>query len=139
MNYNTVTCLVVVLCLPTPLTLVFWGSPIIPLFGLHQASSSITPAGSVHKSRGDRVVRMWVQLKRWCVSCVLVLQVMQNAALRTATGCTQDTNTQHLHDETLSLPIHEHLQLHASHYKQKTQHPSHPLHTNTQHTSTLQG
>ena len=27
------------------------------------------------------------------------LQVMQNAALRTATGCTQDTNIQHLHDE----------------------------------------
>ena len=27
------------------------------------------------------------------------LQVMQNAPLRTATGCTQDTNIQHLHDE----------------------------------------
>ena len=52
------------------------------------------------------------------------LQVMQNAALRTATGCTQDTNIQHLHDETLILPIHE---LHASQYKQKN-HPSHPLH-----------
>ena len=33
----------------------------------------------------------------------------------------------HLHDETLILPIHEHLQLHMSQYKQKTQHPSHPL------------
>ena len=32
-------------------------------------------------------------------------QVMQNAALRTATGCTQDTNIQHLHDETVTLPI----------------------------------
>ena len=32
------------------------------------------------------------------------LQVMQNAALRTATGCTQDTNIQHMHDETLTLP-----------------------------------
>ena len=42
------------------------------------------------------------------------LQVMQNAALRTATGCTQDTNIQHLHDETLTLPIHKHIQLHAS-------------------------
>ena len=42
------------------------------------------------------------------------LQVMQNAALRTATGCTQDINIQHLHDETLILYIHEHLQLHAS-------------------------
>ena len=55
------------------------------------------------------------------------LQVMQNAALRTATGCTHDTNIQHMHDETLTLSINEHLQLHASHYKQKTQHPSHPL------------
>ena len=44
---------------------------------------------------------------------------MQNAALRTTTGWTQDTNIQHLHDETLILPIHEHLQLHVSQYKQK--------------------
>ena len=66
------------------------------------------------------------------------LQVMQNAALRTATGCTQDTNIQHLHDETLTLPIHEHLQLHASQYNRK--HNNHHIpYTNTQHTSTLQG
>ena len=64
------------------------------------------------------------------------LQVMQNAALRTATGCTQDTNIQHLHDETFTLPIHEHLQLHASQYKQKTQHPSHPLHKHTTYFNT---
>ena len=38
-------------------------------------------------------------------------QVMQNAALRTATGCTQDTNIQHPHDETFILPINEPLQL----------------------------
>ena len=56
------------------------------------------------------------------------LQVMQNAALRTATGCIQDTNIQHLHDETLTLPIHEHPHLHISQYKHKTQRPSHPLH-----------
>ena len=59
------------------------------------------------------------------------LQVMQNAALRTATECTHDTNIQHLHDETLTLPIHEYLQLHASEYKQKPQHPSSPLHKHT--------
>ena len=35
------------------------------------------------------------------------LQVMQNAALRTSTECTQDINIQHLHDETVILPIHE--------------------------------
>ena len=64
------------------------------------------------------------------------LQVMQNAALRTATGYTQDTNIQHLHDETLTLPIHEHLQLHASQYKQKTKNPSHPLHKHTTYFNT---
>ena len=64
------------------------------------------------------------------------LQVMQNAALRTTTGCTQDTHIQHLHDETLTLLIHEHLQLHASQYKQKTQHPSHPLHKHTTYFNT---
>ena len=67
------------LCLPTPLTLVCGGESDHPAFGppdslsLHLTSSTITPAGSVHKSRGDIVVRMWVQLKRWCVSCVWVL------------------------------------------------------------------
>ena len=38
---------------------------------------------------------------------------------------------QHLHDQTLILPIHEHLQIHASRYKQKTQHQSHPHHKHT--------
>ena len=63
-------------------------------------------------------------------------KVMQNAALRTATGWTQDTNIQHLHDKTLILPIHEHIQLHASQYKQKTQHPSYPLHKHTTYFNT---
>ena len=57
-----------------------WGESDHPAFGppaslsFHLASSSITPAGSVPKSRGDCVVRMWVKLKRWCVSCLWVLQ-----------------------------------------------------------------
>ena len=63
------------------------------------------------------------------------LQVMQIAALRTATGCTQDTNI-HICMTKHSLPIHEHLQLHASQYKQKTQHPSHPLHKHTTYFNT---
>ena len=33
-------------------------------FSVHLASSAVTPAGSVHKSRGHNVVRMWMQLKR---------------------------------------------------------------------------
>ena len=62
------------------------------------------------------------------------LQFMQNAALRTAIGCTQDTNI-HLHDETLILPIHEHLQLHSSQYKHKILLP-HPLHKHTTYFNT---
>ena len=61
---------------------------------------------------------------------------LQNAALRNATGCTQDTNIQHMRDETLILPIHEHLQLHASQSKHKTQHPSHSLHKHTTYFNT---
>ena len=44
---------------------------------------------------------------------------MQNVALRTATGCTQDTTMQHLHDEILAI--------------------HHISYTYIQHTSTLQG
>ena len=62
---------------------------------------------------------------------------MYNSTLRTATGCTRDTNIQHLHDETLILPIHEHLQLDAPQYKHKTQHPSHTTYFNTPMRNTL--
>ena len=59
------------------------------------------------------------------------LQVMQNAALRACTGCSHDTNIQHLHDKTNILPIQKHLQLQASQVKQKAQYPSHPLYRYT--------
>ena len=66
-------------CLHTPLTLasgVIRSSTCGPpaSFSVHPASSAVTPAGSVHKSRGDNMVYMWVQLKLWCVLCVWVLQ-----------------------------------------------------------------
>ena len=67
------------------------------------------------------------------------LQVMQSVALRTATGYTQDTNIQYLHDETLILPIHEHLQLHATPHNTNRKHNIHHIpYTNIQYTSTLQ-
>ena len=53
---------------------------------------------------------------------------IQNTALRIATGCTQDKNTQHLHTETKTLPLKQHLKLHASQYRQKAQHSEHPSH-----------
>ena len=56
------------------------------------------------------------------------LQIIQNSALRMATGCTADTNITHLHDETKILPIDRHLRLHASQLRQTAQDPGHPLH-----------
>ena len=45
-----------------------------------------------------------------------------------STGCTRDTSTQHLHEETSILPIKQHLTLHTSQLKQKAQYPEHTLH-----------
>ena len=42
------------------------------------------------------------------------LQTIQNMALRIATGCTSDTNIQHLHNETNIIPLNAHLKLHSS-------------------------
>ena len=53
------------------------------------------------------------------------LQKIQNAALRTITGCPLDTNTQNLHSETKILPLQNHLKLHASQLTQKASHPTH--------------
>ena len=49
------------------------------------------------------------------------LQTIQNTALCIATGCTQDANTPHLHNETKVLPINTHLKLHAIQLKQLSQ------------------
>ena len=76
---NVLCCCVVVYPLPWP-SLV--GGVRCSRLVVHQpaspsiclSSSAVTPAGFVHKSRGDNVVRMWEQLKRWCASCVSVLQ-----------------------------------------------------------------
>ena len=55
--------LLLLCCLPTPMTLASGGESDVPACGLpdsfsvHLASSAVTPARSVHKSRGDNVVR----------------------------------------------------------------------------------
>ena len=43
-------------------------------FSVHMVSSTVIPAGSVHTSRSDHVLRIWVQLKRRYVLYVGVLQ-----------------------------------------------------------------
>src|SRR5881296_2283226 len=63
------------------------------------------------------------------------LQITQNDALRVITGCTSDTNIEHLHKETKTLPLPNHLKLHASQLRQKAQLPIHPLNDLTQQTN----
>ena len=60
------------------------------------------------------------------------LQTIQNSALRITTGCTRDTNSQHLHAETKTLPIQNHLKLHASLFREKSLNSSHPCFNLTQ-------
>ena len=55
------------------------------------------------------------------------IQSVQNSALRIATGCTSNTNQNHLHIETQILPLKHHFNLHASNMKQKSAFPNHPL------------
>ena len=57
-----------------------------------------------------------------------LLQSTQNSALRIITGCTADTNIEHLHTEAKILPLSNHLKLHASQLRQKSQLRTHPLH-----------
>ena len=91
-----------------------WGKPKETLMATHK---------TVMRPALDYTSSVWSPIAS--PTSINKLQVMQKAALRTATGCTQDTHIQHLHDEKLTLPIHEHLQLHASQYKQKAQHTHH--------------
>ena len=56
---------------------------------------------------------------------------------RTLTQGTHKTHTYNIcMTITLILPIHEHIQLHASQYKQKTTTSSHPLHKHTTYLNT---
>ena len=56
------------------------------------------------------------------------LQIMQNAASRTATGCTQDRNTHTSHTRAPTAP--------RVTIQTKTQHPSDPLHKHTTYFNT---
>ena len=51
---------------------------------------------AVMRTALDYTSSIWLPLSS--STSINKLQVMQNAALRTATVCTQDTNIQHLHD-----------------------------------------
>ena len=56
------------------------------------------------------------------------LQVVQNCALRIATGCVKRTDVHHLHDETKVLPVSNHLSLLCSQFLARALQPTHPTH-----------
>ena len=58
------------------------------------------------------------------------LQLIQNSALRIATGSTQMASLQHIHSETLTLPLQQQLKLLCSQFlasAMRVEHPSHPI------------
>ena len=68
------------------------------------------------------------------------LQSIWNTALCIATGCTRDTNTQHLHYEIniiSVLPMETHFKLHATKLKRLTQAQTHSLHYSNASTNKL--
>ena len=79
---------------------------------------------------GGPFFTIWSQL----ASDINKLQITQNKALIIVTGRATDPSPQHIHDKILTLPIKEHLQLPASHKRQKSQHPTH--YTTSQHNKT---
>ena len=56
------------------------------------------------------------------------LQSLQNSALRIATGCVKMTDPHHLHTETQTLPVSDHLSLLCAQFLSRTLIPSHPSH-----------
>ena len=56
------------------------------------------------------------------------LQVVQNSALRIATGCVRSTDLDHLHRETKILPVKNHLSLLSAQYLARALQAGHPAH-----------
>ena len=61
-------------------------------------------------------------------SSILRLQLVQNRALRLVTGCHSASAVDHLHTETETLPVGDHLELLSAQYLASAQHPEHPAH-----------
>ena len=56
------------------------------------------------------------------------LQTIQNSALRIATGCLKMSPIQHLHSETKTLPVKDHLSLISTQFLARALQPTHPSH-----------
>ena len=65
------------------------------------------------------------------------LQTQQNRALKTVTGCTQTTHTDHLHHETKVLKVRDHLEMRGTQIiASASTNPQHPLHYMAEHQGT---
>ena len=83
-------------CLPTPLTITSGGARSSSSRSTSQHSPSIWPTvpslqrGLSTSPGSDNVVRMWVQLKRSCVSCVLQRGHSGDGCVLASTLCKYD-------------------------------------------------
>ena len=57
------------------------------------------------------------------------LQTIQNHALRTASGCVKMSPIEHLHTETKTLPVNDHLSLLSTQFLARALQPTHPSHS----------
>jgi hypothetical protein len=75
----------------------------------------------------SNVAPVWFPLRTSLQKPVDSLQKVQNAILRTITGCHAAASQQHLHDECKILPVHDHLKLQLLANTRQVGHPSHNI------------
>jgi hypothetical protein len=69
---------------------------------------------------------LWMPVRNSLKHQVLNLQLVQNAALRTITGCHAAASKQHLHNECSILPIHKHVSMQCRQFLANTRQRHHP-------------
>jgi hypothetical protein len=74
---------------------------------------------------------VWLPARSLLKHIVAPLQAVQNAALRSITGCHAASSVQHLHDECEMMQVFDHLAMQSSQFLANTRQPNHPSHAIT--------
>jgi hypothetical protein len=74
---------------------------------------------------------VWLPARSLLKHPVAPLYAVQNAALRSITGCHAASSVQHLHDECEMLQVFDHLAMQSSQFLANTRQPNHPSHAIT--------
>ena len=86
---------------------------------LPPTNNSYAPSSPTHTQPGSPTLRKHIQTN---------YRSHKNTALRIATGCTNTTPIQHLHDETQVLPLMDNMNMRGTQQYTSTFSPTHPLH-----------